>query len=317
MNESPTENSCATARLSWRRERADLAILAISVAMVPLVGMIAVDVISLLILFFFPTAESLFFFWCIGSLPIYLISMPVASFFARFVSAPPPLQRALSVGRLVGLCGLAVTLSFAISWLTSLLLPYLSFLPDAVLEGSVSSLALESPVWMTLLFSVVLAPIMEEWFYRGVIVRRLQRYGTLPAVLVGGLLFGLIHGNLQQCLTSSVVGCLLSYVYLYTGRLRDSILIHSILNLTMGVLPTEAQKLFLLGHPFANGLTVLYYAVLFLSLLLAIPTAVWLIRARELLPPVGRMQPREWVRATLLNPAIWALLACLILFFFI
>ena len=45
---------------------------------------------------------------------------------------------------------------------------------------------------------VLLAPALEEWIFRKLLVDRTIRYGEGTAIFLSGLMFGLFHGNLNQ-----------------------------------------------------------------------------------------------------------------------
>jgi membrane protease YdiL (CAAX protease family) len=94
------------------------------------------------------------------------------------------------------------------------------------LQGIVTN----SNIWATLLFAVVLAPVVEELIFRKMIVSRLRKYGDRTAILVSSLLFALLHGNLSQLFYAFGLGCLLGYVYARTGKLRYSIGLHMTIN---------------------------------------------------------------------------------------
>ncbi|MDR1003290.1 MAG: CPBP family intramembrane metalloprotease [Oscillospiraceae bacterium] len=76
----------------------------------------------------------------------------------------------------------------------------------------------------------VIAPITEEIMFRGAILMGLRRYGLAFAMIVSSLMFGLIHGNLQQIPFAMGIGVVLAYVAVKTGSLRVCILLHFINN---------------------------------------------------------------------------------------
>ena len=80
------------------------------------------------------------------------------------------------------------------------------------------------------LFMVVLAPIFEEIFYRRVVIDRLRRYGDIPAIIISGLMFGLIHGNFSQFFYAAFLGMVFGAVYVYTGKLGYSVFLHMLIN---------------------------------------------------------------------------------------
>lgn len=77
---------------------------------------------------------------------------------------------------------------------------------------------------------VVVAPIVEEYVFRKVIVDRTVRYGQGVAVIVSGLMFGLFHGNLNQFVYAAVLGAFFAFIYVKTGNIKITIAMHAIVN---------------------------------------------------------------------------------------
>ena len=89
------------------------------------------------------------------------------------------------------------------------------------------------PIAITLLviFAVVLAPIVEETIFRGCIYRFLKSQTTLmPAQIISGVFFAIMHGNLMSLLPLVVVGLLLARVYEKSGNLLVPICFHGFFN---------------------------------------------------------------------------------------
>jgi membrane protease YdiL (CAAX protease family) len=92
---------------------------------------------------------------------------------------------------------------------------------------------LHSPALLSLLSLAVLllAPLAEELFYRGLLYGYLRsRWGPAPAVVVSALLFGLAHADLSLLLPLALVGAGLALVYERAGGLWPSIAAHAALN---------------------------------------------------------------------------------------
>jgi membrane protease YdiL (CAAX protease family) len=89
------------------------------------------------------------------------------------------------------------------------------------------------PIAISLLvvFAVVLAPIVEETIFRGCIYRFLKSQTTLlPAQIISGVFFAVMHGNLMSLLPLVVVGLLLARVYEKSGNLLVPICFHGFFN---------------------------------------------------------------------------------------
>ena len=92
--------------------------------------------------------------------------------------------------------------------------------------------------------TVVLAPAMEELFFRGLLLKALVRIltplgagrgaarvaGVVTAVVLDGLLFGLAHGELVQLAGLAFFGMVLAAVSYRTGRLGMNMVAHATFN---------------------------------------------------------------------------------------
>lgn len=91
--------------------------------------------------------------------------------------------------------------------------------------------------WLGFLQVVILAPIVEEIIFRGVVLEGfLQRYSPTKAILWSAFMFGFIHMNPWQLIGGFGLGVLMGWVYYRTRNLWLPILIHLINNLFAFVL---------------------------------------------------------------------------------
>ena len=83
---------------------------------------------------------------------------------------------------------------------------------------------------MVFILSVVMAPIFEEIMFRYAVIGYCRRYGEWNAIIISALIFGLIHTNVLQFFYAFALGIVFGYVFIYTGRLIYSILMHVTFN---------------------------------------------------------------------------------------
>lgn len=62
------------------------------------------------------------------------------------------------------------------------------------------------------LYVSFIGPIVEEIIYRGFVLRSLEKYGKLTAIVISSLLFGIMHANIPQGVFAFGVGLVLGYV---------------------------------------------------------------------------------------------------------
>lgn len=97
-------------------------------------------------------------------------------------------------------------------------------------SNPVEAIATGVPLWVLTLYTVILAPVAEELFFRRVLIDRLRRYGDKPAILCAAVIFGLAHGNFSQFFYAYLLGLIFGGMYCATGRLRYSIGLHMAIN---------------------------------------------------------------------------------------
>ena len=81
------------------------------------------------------------------------------------------------------------------------------------------------------LLAVLVAPVLEEIFFRGILLRFLLGHANpTVALIISSLMFSVLHFNTDSFLPIAVLGFLLGKVYLDTGDLRASIWMHVLFN---------------------------------------------------------------------------------------
>jgi membrane protease YdiL (CAAX protease family) len=85
--------------------------------------------------------------------------------------------------------------------------------------------------WLAVLAIVILAPIAEELFFRGVIFNVFLREGGRRWAFIGSsALFAIIHLSLVALIPIFVLGLALAWVYERTGNLLAPITMHLVVN---------------------------------------------------------------------------------------
>ncbi|MEE3356959.1 MAG: putative ABC exporter domain-containing protein [Lachnospiraceae bacterium] len=148
----------------------------------------------------------------------------------------------------------------------------------------VVSLIADDSILLRVIFMAVLAPIIEEFIFRKVLIDRLRPYGDLVAVVTSALIFGLIHGNLSQMFYAFGIGLVLGLIYLETGRLRYTIPFHMGINLLGAVIMPELLKQIDMKSIYAGKVSlpliilviylVLYYVLAMIGFVVICITAV-------------------------------------------
>lgn len=122
----------------------------------------------------------------------------------------------------------------------------------------------------------ILAPIVEEILFRGLVFKRLQDYtGNGFAVVVSGLLFGIYHENMIQFVYAGLLGIAFAVLMCRTNSLKVVIVAHAAANLWS-----------LLGRNFVNALAatnVMAYSILLgVFVILALLSGVYLMGNKKI-----------------------------------
>ena len=115
-------------------------------------------------------------------------------------------------------------------------------------SSNLIDILLGSSMFLRVLAVGILAPIIEELIFRKLLIDRLIKYGEFLAIFLSGLLFGLFHGNFQQFFYATFLGWLFAFVYIRTGNIRNTILLHMTINLG-----TVVVSMSLLGKVLESG----------------------------------------------------------------
>lgn len=170
-------------------------------------------------------------------LSVDVVGFPLIHYVNKNLTRERLPQQKLGFGRYVlfvlmgaGLCGIGSLMGILIHGALT------SFSGDT--GSGIGDLMLSSGMFMRILTVGILAPIFEELIFRKLLIDHLIKYGEFAAILTSGLMFGLFHGNFQQCFFAAFLGCLWAFVYARTGRIRYTILMHMTVNLSTSAITT-------------------------------------------------------------------------------
>lgn len=80
------------------------------------------------------------------------------------------------------------------------------------------------------LLVAVMPAVLEEFVYRGVFFHSYKEEAVVPGAVLSGLLFGIMHGNLNQFAYAFFMGVIFALVVYATGSLAASMIMHLTVN---------------------------------------------------------------------------------------
>ena len=148
--------------------------------------------------------------------------------------------------------------------------------------------------------SVIAAPIAEELFFRGVVLKQTSRVSARFGIIFSAVMFGLMHGNPYQFVMATVIGLFFGYITVKTDSLIPSIVCHIAINGLMSVSDVIGA--------FSEELADLsYYSIDVIEVILAI-IGIWLYKKsgeKATLPPYTEYHKKRTLPIILTS--VWVL----------
>lgn len=111
-----------------------------------------------------------------------------------------------------------------------LLLNYVSMLFSSNRIQEATNQLTVFPFWMQLLFIAVMPACIEEFLFRGVFFHSYRKNGILPAAILSGVVFGVVHLNINQFVYATVLGIVFALLVEATGSMFMSMAAHFAIN---------------------------------------------------------------------------------------
>ena len=144
--------------------------------------------------------------------------------------------------------GSIVFLGIGLQLFTNLLMQIIYMIAPSALDeyaALVETVGIGQANVVSLLATVILAPIVEEIMFRGVTMQLAGKAGAgfLLANLIQAVAFGIYHFNLIQGIYATILGLVLGYVAYKYDSIYPSILLHLAYNFAATILSASAEFL--------------------------------------------------------------------------
>lgn len=125
----------------------------------------------------------------------------------------------------------------------------------------VNDVLLKEPIFLFL--CIVATPILEEFAFRGVLLKSLGRFGYYFAMFASSTIFAVFHGSLSQMLPSFALGIFLSQITLRYRSIQPAVIIHILYQAVIYGIELIPEQYFVL----ASGIIFVIYLVTLLLLM--------------------------------------------------
>ena len=298
------------------KARLHTGIIAFAIALGEVAALVVQLIMQALITAYCPAImENDWFVWAFSTIPIYMVAMPIAYLLFLTVPKSVPQKKKLTLPMWVGFLLLCFGATYLFKFLGQYVIDWIYAWLGIEVKDQAAEISYITPFGINLFFVGILGPFFEELFFRKAVIDRLLRYGELPAILISGLIFGLIHGNFSQLFYTIAIGVVLGFVYVRTGNVLYTFTLHAVFNIIGGVYVTEALRH---AEEDIGSLMSLAYAVF--VIISFIVGAIFLIAnfgrfRRSLQKGEYSLTFDQWMNALVFNPGMWAFLAWMALMF--
>lgn len=173
----------------------------------------------------------------ITMLPMYLIAMPLMILLIRTVPASKKIEKKkMTVGQWILCFLICYGAVYITNYIGVFLTSIIGALKGSPVTNTITTIVSDSTLWSNFIIMVIFAPITEEIIFRKLLIERTVKYGDHIAILLSGLMFGLFHGNLNQFVYAFALGLCYGFIYVKTGKVRYTILLHMLNNFMGSIL---------------------------------------------------------------------------------
>ena len=160
----------------------------------------------------------------------YIIAFPVTAYLLTRKKTEKTEQTVVPVKTIAGTTCMCFTSSVTSNIVTLIIIFLITSVTGLVSTNPLVAVGMALPYPVMFVFSVIVAPIVEELLFRKWFIDHTYKYGQGISVLAAALCFGLFHANVYQFLYAFLIGFILSTIYIKTKKIIYPIIIHMIFN---------------------------------------------------------------------------------------
>ena len=161
----------------------------------------------------------------------YILPFPVLFYLMRKIEKQEFEKKSLSLKKFL----LYLSITFTLMWIGNMvglaITSAIGSLFHTEITNPVQTLIGSTDIWLNMILISVLGPIFEEIFFRKFLIDRTIKYGARVSIILSAVIFGFFHGNLSQFFYAFLLGGFFAYVYIRTGKIIYTIILHIIVNL--------------------------------------------------------------------------------------
>ncbi|MDO5860667.1 CPBP family glutamic-type intramembrane protease [Methanobrevibacter sp.] len=170
------------------------------------------------------------------SLCNYILPFPIFYFLMRKIASQKLEKHPLDIKIFLLYFAISITLMWIGNIAGLLITAAIGNFFQTDIINPVERLINSSDIMLNLMLVSIIGPIFEEILFRKFLVDRTIKYGARVSIILSAIIFGFFHGNISQFFYAFLLGGFFAYVYIRTGKIIYTILLHISLNLLGSVI---------------------------------------------------------------------------------
>lgn len=194
-------------------------------------------------------ATNPWFLWLANDIPLYCVGLPLFLLITKFIKNAPVTPRPkiyFGSGKFFLCFFFCLGATYIINMAVNIPLFFSQFSMgefDAIMQealenmdmqgmysSSIVEVALSGNMLQNIIFGMFVPAIGEEFIFRYMIFKKMRGCADRTYVFFSALCFGLFHANLSQTPYAFVIGVVLAWIYVNTGKIWLTMLMHFAVN---------------------------------------------------------------------------------------
>ncbi len=201
----------------------------------------------------------------------YILPLPILFFLMKKLGSESIEKESLSIKKFLLYFCISFTLMIIGNIIGLILTSAIGNATQSDIANPIQNLINSSGIMMNLIIISILGPVFEELIFRKLLIDRTVKYGARISIILSATMFGLMHGNLNQFFYAFLLGGFFAYVYMKTGKIIYTILLHIFLNLigsVFSLIVIESADAIMQGSftPYNMSIMALYMSIILISL---------------------------------------------------
>lgn len=247
----------------------------------------------------------------------YILPLPILIHLMNKIKSTRPEIHKINIKTFLKYLCITITLMWIGNLTGTIITTILGGAIQSDISNPIQNLINSTDIWLNLLLISIIGPIFEEFFFRKLLIDRTIVYGAKVSIILSAVIFGLVHGNLNQFFYSALIGGFLGYVYIKTGRITYTIALHMIINLIGSVVSLSLNNsISSLStgtiNPIALIFVISYFTMLIISLFIGI-SSIWDYKKAKFNGEKTEINLKKPLKTVFLNTGM----ICFVLFFII